>query len=96
MSVKVGINGFGRIGRCVLRACLGYSISLIRKRPSNHRLHAGGSPEGDPAHHWLIPQVHVVRETMAFRLNLEPTTRAMRVRRWLWEGYRGEERGPHE
>lgn len=23
MAIKVGINGFGRIGRCLVRACLG-------------------------------------------------------------------------
>ncbi|MCX8075896.1 MAG: glyceraldehyde 3-phosphate dehydrogenase N-terminal domain-containing protein, partial [Aquificaceae bacterium] len=29
MGVKVGINGFGRIGRSFLRACLGYDVEIV-------------------------------------------------------------------
>ncbi len=31
-----------------------------------------GLPEGGPARHWLIRQVHVVSRTMAFRLKCQP------------------------
>ena len=37
MAIRVGINGFGRIGRNVFRACLGESEARVRRGERHHR-----------------------------------------------------------
>ena len=44
MSIKVGINGFGRIGRNIYRAALGRSSHRDRSRKRHHRSEDAGIP----------------------------------------------------